>query len=51
MSDKKLFVWVFAICMTLALQVSAQTNNDIYNFVTIDDGIPKSAITKIIQDK
>ncbi|WP_324027773.1 two-component regulator propeller domain-containing protein [Maribacter sp. BPC-D8] len=51
MSNKKLFIWVFAIYIMLALKVSAQTSNDTYNFVTIDDGIPKSAITKIIQDK
>ncbi|MGO4920984.1 two-component regulator propeller domain-containing protein [Maribacter spongiicola] len=37
--------------MSFAFKVNAQTVAETYSFVTIDDGIPKSAITKIIQDK
>jgi len=43
---------ILTLLLFIALTFSgnAQTISDRYNFVTIDDGIPKSAITEILQD-
>ncbi len=38
-----------SFCLLLAGLVKGQTNNSQYQFVTIDEGFPKSAITDIIQ--
>ncbi|WP_299799312.1 hybrid sensor histidine kinase/response regulator transcription factor [uncultured Maribacter sp.] len=51
MSSKIPFLWFYTICLLLVFKTNGQTSNDTYSFVTIDEGIPKSAITKIIQDK
>ncbi|WP_405381980.1 two-component regulator propeller domain-containing protein [Maribacter sp. LLG6340-A2] len=38
-------------CCILVLKAAAQNNTNTYNFFTIDEGIPKSAITEIVQDQ
>ena len=40
-----------ALCLLAALTVNGQKSVERYNFVTIDENFPKSAITTIIQDQ
>ncbi|WP_291959518.1 hybrid sensor histidine kinase/response regulator transcription factor [Maribacter sp.] len=49
--SNKLIICVFTFCIIMAAHVSGQKSKEPYNFVTIDEGIPKSAITEIIQDE
>lgn len=45
------YMLVIQFILSIVFTATAQKVADAYNFVTIDDGIPKSAITKIVQDK
>jgi signal transduction histidine kinase/ligand-binding sensor domain-containing protein/DNA-binding response OmpR family regulator len=42
---------MLCICFTTSITVVGQNTANKYKFVTIDDRIPKSAITRIVQDK
>lgn len=44
------YILAFSFCL-LATKAIGQSTADRYNFFTIDEGIPKSAITTILQDK
>ncbi len=49
MRNNLLYILVFCL-YSMAFKAIGQTTTDKYNFFTIDEGIPKSAITTILQD-